>query len=398
MKTTQKIFIFALLLFSFSARAALQAEKEWTFLLFLNGHNNLSSFGDMNIKDMEKSGSNDQVNFVVEWGKSDDQMTHRFLVEKSTDPSKVSSPMIMSRKDVDMGDYKNLVDFVRWGAANFPAKHYFVAVWNHGAGWHLQDLLNVNGDFQASDISFDDNTGNKITTEQLGQAMSEIKTILGKKVDIYGSDACLMQMIEVANEMKDSVDYFVGSQETEPGEGWPYETFMKKWTTKPKSTAAEVSILLSKEYLAAYNGGVYGTNQVTFAAFDMSKLEALNASTGELVNHLKTFDLATLKKVKGEANATQEFYYSDYKDYGDFLKRLDALQIKKDSKLIQKVKADLKAAVITTDNSSSSYASATGLSIWLPSYSSTLMDRYQGLEFDKVTHWSDILKSLTAIP
>ena len=70
MKTTmQKVFLFiAAFSVSLAVNAAPLAEKEWTFLLFLNGHNNLSSFGDMNIKDMEKTGSNDQVNHVVEWG------------------------------------------------------------------------------------------------------------------------------------------------------------------------------------------------------------------------------------------------------------------------------------------------------------------------------------------
>ena len=217
MKTTQNLIaLVGVLLFSFTVKALPLAEKEWTFLLFLNGHNNLSSFGDMNLKDMEKSGSTDKVNLVVEWGKADDEMTHRLLVEKSTDPTKVSSPMIMSRKNVDMGDYHNLVDFAKWGIENFPAKHYFVAVWNHGSGWHLQELLKINSIVHINDISYDDASGNHITTEQLGLALGEVKGLIGHNVDIYGSDACLMQMIEVVGKMKDSVDYFIDSQETEP--------------------------------------------------------------------------------------------------------------------------------------------------------------------------------------
>ena len=111
----------------------------------------------------------------------------------------------MEFKDCDMGDYKNLVDFVKWGTDNFPAKHYFVAVWNHGSGWHFQDAKIKSGEVSINDISFDDNTGHAITTEQLGTAMAEIKLHIGRNVDIYGSDACLMQMLEVAGEMKNSV-------------------------------------------------------------------------------------------------------------------------------------------------------------------------------------------------
>lgn len=406
MKTTRQLFfVFVLTVCTLSAKAAVSLplpEKEWTFLLFLNGHNNLSSYGDMNLQDMEKSGSTDKVNMVVEWGKSNDTKTHRLLVEKSTNPSTVTSPMLMSRDNVDMGDYHNFVDFVKWGVQNFPAKHYFVAVWNHGSGWHFQnnrkDMMRLNSGIHINDISFDDNTGNHITTEQLGLAMAEIKGYLGRNVDIYGSDACLMQMIEVAGEMKDSVNYFVGSEDTEPGEGWPYAPFMQKWTASPMMTAAEVSVLLSKEYLRAYStGGVYGQKSVTFSALDISKLGALNQSAASLVSHLKSFDATSLKKIKTAANATQDFYYSDYKDLGDFLKRIETLQINSDKQLIAQVKSDLSQVVLTTD-SSPAFANATGLSIWMPSYTSSYMERYKGLQFDKMTNWSSLISSLLSQP
>lgn len=393
--TTPKVFLFLLAsIVSFAVHASPLAQKEWTFLLFLNGHNNLSSYGDMNIKDMEKSGSTDQVNLIVEWGKSDSNLTNRLLVKKSTDPTKVTSPIIMSLKDRDMGDYKNLVDFVKWGADNFPAKHYFVAVWNHGSGWHFQDAEKIkSGEISVNDISFDDNTGHHITTEQLGVAMSEIKQHIGRNIDIYGSDACLMQMLEVAGEMKNSVDYFVGSEETEPGEGWPYETFTKKWTSAPQSTAAEVSVLLSKEYLRAYSGGAYGTKSVTFSALDISKLDAVIQSAGAIAAHLKSMDADSVKKIKTSLSSVQSYYYSDYKDYASLLKTVEALPIKKDLSLFAKAKADVKSLVLTVD-SSASYAKSTGVSVWVPTYASSDMQRYKGLEFDKQSGWSLFLEKV----
>lgn len=379
---------FLITLFSFSTFAK-SAEKEWTFLLFLNGHNNLSSFGTMNIKDMEKSGSTDQVNLVVEWGKSDSDLTDRLLVQKSTNPSKVTSPILMSLKNRDMGDYRNFVDFVKWGVDNYPAKHYFVAIWNHGSGWHFQSTRQIG----INDISYDDVTGNQITTEQLGLAMSEIKQYLGRNVDIYGSDACLMQMLEVVAEMKNSVNYFVGSEELEPGEGWPYETFMKKWTSAPQSTPAEISILLSKEYLAAYDGGVYGTTDVTFSALDVSKLDAVINSSTSIFNYLKSLDASSIEKVKNALDSVQSYYYYDYKDYGDLLKTINSLPITKDSSLFVKAQADLSSLVLTVD-SSKIYSKSTGVSLWVPLRASNHMERYKGLVFDQQTEWSQFLEKI----
>lgn len=393
--TTQKLFLFIVAIsFSLSVKALPLAEKEWTFLLFLNGHNNLSSYGDMNLKDMEKTGSTDQLNLVVEWGKEGDTVTRRLLVEKSTDPTRVTSPTIMGLENRDMGDVKNFVDFVKWGVDNFPAKHYMVAVWNHGSGWHFEKLKQAqNGSIGVNDISFDDNTGNFITTEQLGQAMGEIKAYIGRNVDIYGSDACLMAMVEVAAEMKDSVDYFVGSEDTEPGEGWPYAPWVQKWAALPRATPAEVSILLSKEYLKAYSGGVYGTKSVTFSAVDVSKLDAAIASSAKIAAHLKAMSAADLKKIKAALGRVQDFYYSDYKDYGDFLKTVGALPIPKDTKLFEEAFADVKALVISTD-SSASFKKATGISIWFPEYSSSYMERYKGLAYDKAANWSALIEKV----
>lgn len=393
MKTTRlNVFLFFVITtLTFWVSAAPLAQKEWTFLLFLNGHNNLSSYGDMNIKDMEKSGSTDQVNLVVEWGQSGSNLTNRLLVQKSTDPSKVTSPIIMSLKDRDMGNYKNLVDFVKWGVDNFPAKRYFVAVWNHGSGWHFQKTDQKADQVGIHDISYDDVTGNEITTEQLGVAMAEIKQYIGRNIDIYGSDACLMQMLEVATEMKSSVDYIVGSEETEPAEGWPYDTFMKKWTSAPSSTPAEVSILLSKEYLAAYSGGSYGTKKVTFSALDISKLDAVIQSAGAMAAHLTSMDAGAFDKVKNSLRTVQSYYYSDYKDYGDFLKTIEALPIKKDLQLLSKAQSDLKSLVLTVD-SSAGYSKSKGITVWLPSSLGSYMDRYKGLEFDKLSGWSQFIE------
>ena len=171
---------------------------------------------------------------------------------------------------------------------------------------------------------------------------------------------------------------------------------MQKWTANADATPLDVSVLLSKEYLKAYNGGVYGTSNVTFSALDVSKVNNLNQSTAKLVAHLNSLGSEAIAQIKIAAQASQEFYYSDYKDIGDFLKRVEALPIKTDSQLITQVNSDLKSAVLTTDNSTERFAAATGLSIWMPTNTSTYLQRYQGLQFDKESHWSEFLTTLTA--
>ena len=110
--------------------------------MYLNGNNSLDSFGPMNLNQMETVGSTAQLNMVVQWASMQNGTTKRLLVNKDNDKNKVTSKIIQDMGPVDMGDYKNLVEFVKWGAANFPAKHYFISVWNHGNGWELRSFDN----------------------------------------------------------------------------------------------------------------------------------------------------------------------------------------------------------------------------------------------------------------
>ncbi len=369
--------------------------KEWTFLLFLNGHNNLDSYGAFNINQMEQVGSNDQINMVVQWASLKNKQTKSLFVTKDNDVKNVTSKAVETMAPVDMGDYRNLVEFVRWGVQNYPAKHYFIAVWNHGAGWHLENVRGL-GDVQVQDISYDDNTGHHISTEELGLSMAQAAQIIGHKVDVYGSDACLMAMAEVAGEMKDSVSYFVGSEETEPGYGWPYNTFFTRFAANTAATPADVSIYLTEEYLKAYNGGIYGKQDVTFSAYDMSKFQAVMSSTKALSATLASLAPADISKAKTAANSTQSYAYDDYKDFHDFLDRAAVSSVALDAVVVETVKDSIRNLVIS-GGGTGSYKASHGISIWLPTQASDLsryQARYSKLTFNQNTNWLSFLTIL----
>ncbi len=382
--------LIAILFFSVTSWSQVQ-KKEWTFLIFLNGHNNLSEFGEMNIKEMEKIGSSNDLNIIVDWGTADSNITKRLYIDKSNTPDKVISKSLQEMKNYDMGDYKNLQSFVRWGVQNYPAQHYFIAVWNHGSGWRKTVTTPP-----VRDISFDDNSGNRITTEQLGLAMADAKAAIGHNVDIYGSDACLMQMVEVAGEMKDSVDYFVGSQETIPAEGWPYQPFLAKWSASPTMTPREVAILLSKEYAAGYlSTGVYGDKQgTTFSAWDMTKLSGAYTAIGNLATNLNTLKTADLAQVKKVVKNSLAFSHIDYVDLGDFAKKLKELNLTSVRiDLLSDVQSKINDLVLTTDNGVG-YEAASGVSIWLPTSPNSYQSRYNKLQSSQATGWNNITKKL----
>lgn len=374
---------------AFAAEPA-KTKKEWTFLVFMNAFNNLDPYGDRDLNEMEKVGSTDQVNVVVQWASYRAGVVKRLKVVRDNDTSTVTSPIVENIGRVDMGDARNLVEFVKWAAEKYPAKKYFIDMWNHGSGWHKNRRGGV-----MKDISNDDYSGNVITTEQLGQAIRDISVHLGQKVDIYGSDACLMAMAEVAAEMKDSVEVYIGSQDLEPADGWPYDRVLAGWNAIPNATPRQVAEVLVREYNASYPQGRYGISQ---SAFDLSKYSAFADSIRDLGAQIQAQSAESRSQIVAASAATQAFYYDDYKDVGDFLRQLET-RTSPDTFSRASI-ANVRTAIsdfVIASQTSNDLAKATGVAFWLPesSWSYTrYADRYGALQFNSDTHWKDALRAL----
>lgn len=373
--------------------------KEWTFLIYLNGNNNLDSFGKLNINQMEEVGSTKDLNVVVQWASLKNKKTQRLYVTKDKDSQNVTSPVVDDVGNVDMGNWHSVVDFVKWGAEHYPAKHYFVDIWDHGSGWHALRRLgsSIRSDFHITDISWDDNTRSSITTQQLGQALTESSKIIGHKIDFYASDACLMAMAEIAEEVADSVNIFGGSEEVEPGAGWPYQTFLRKWVAKPKSTPAEVATYLTQDYVDSYSGGVNGNQDATFSAFDLEKIDAFDKAVSTFGSEIKKLDLATRNKVIQIATTVQRFSSEDYADLMDFLNATESANVKG---LAGDTTRDVKTAInefVIAHAATADMSRAYGVSIWLPTSAGSYRshaENYSKMKFNLKTQWGDALQAL----
>ena len=123
-------------------------------------------------------------------------------------------------KQSDMGDWRVLKDFVAWGSANYPADHLMVVVWNHGAGWRpaLRSASNkMMPTYRA--FSQDNETQNEVETWEAPGAFAGA----AQPIDAITFDASLMQMLEVAYELRNSARVMIGSEESPPGAGYRSE-------------------------------------------------------------------------------------------------------------------------------------------------------------------------------
>lgn len=363
------------------------APAEWTVMVYINGKNNLEPFALMNVNQMEKVGSSGKVKVAVEmgrWGYSSEDGAwkgeRRYIIGKDKDEKHVSSRVLQEFKDADMGDWHHLVDFVQWARKTAPAKHYMLIVWNHGSGWTVS--RQNDGQIWAEGISYDDQTGNHITTEQLGQALAAVG-----QVDIYASDACLMQMMEVAFQIKDYAAVIVGSEEVEPGDGYTYDTLLAPLAAKPSMTAAELAKVTVKTYADHYKGGGQSATQ---SALDSSSLAKLSGLIDAWTDAVRSANETAV--VKAAAEGAQAYYYADNKDLLDFVRKVDAAT---KSAAVKSAGAELErfltgSVVLANAKVGDAVARSAGLAVYLPlgSYNSD----YDALAWSQAGRWKPFLQ------
>lgn len=119
-----------------------------------------------------------------------------------------------------------LRDFLSWAAARYPARHYAVIVWGHGHGfrpsgtdghWREHEALRGGLAPDASDHTVLDTPGLRDALAAMSSAR-----LAGRPVDLYLSDACLMQTIEVAAELAGVARYIGGAEAKLTPLGLPY--------------------------------------------------------------------------------------------------------------------------------------------------------------------------------
>lgn len=357
-----------------ASEASGKGKALWTIMVFVNGKNNLSSFGVKDFNEMEAVGSSKEVNVVVELGVSGDP-TKRYLVAKDDKPSQITSVPVQDLGKVDMGDWKHLAEFGNWAKANNPAQRYMLIVWNHGSGWDKKEPQ-----FGTRGISYDDETGNHITTQQLAQALAAMGG-----VDVYASDACLMGMAEVNYEIRGQAGVIIGSEETEPGDGYNYTTFLGPIIQNPSMSPEQMGQNTVAAYQQHYQQVGSGTTQSAVRAETMEALAGLINTWTANVMRASEKDV-----VKNARKKVQSYAVSDNIDLVQFVDLVGAAT--KDAAVKssgQNLARFVREEMVVANGTTGSYGNSNGVAIYLPKYS--VSSAYADLAWAKACNWDDFV-------
>ena len=393
-------------------------KKSWTVMVYMAGDNSLDPEGVQDLEEMKKVGSTDKLTIVAQFDRAAGHIARRYYLHKG---GIVTGDAVASLGAVNTGDPKFLRDFIQWGIENYPANYYLLVLWNHGQGWDDTDiyaderhrrlrrlatggsrhalvhtpvrsmLKKASGDHEARAILLDDNAKDFLDNQEMKKVLADTAKQLGRKLDILGMDACLMSMAEVGYQICDSTDYTVGSEQTEPGEGWPYHTILGALAKSPGLTPQDVSALIVDKYLASYTdaGGV------TYSACDLSKADTLATAVAGLAAGLKASlsDAASQQRIQSVRNKVQSYEVADNIDLVDLCSLLakagaGATITTACQNVIKVVQT---AYVMKQGYKGEAMKNSNGVAIYFPLRSVSPL--YPELEFSKKTGWDAFLKA-----
>ena len=294
---------------------------DWTFIVYLDGDNDLEQFALADMNELEQVGSTDRVNLVVQLDRASGQDTgdgdwtgaRRYLAQQDNDQNAISSPVVQDLGDVNMGDPQSLTDFATWAMQNYPARRYALVVWDHGGGWPI--------------VAIDEDSGNDgVTLPELNQSLAAITAANGgSKLDIVGFDACLMGMYEVGVEVAPYADELVASEETIPADGWDYAAIAGSLADNPDQDAGQLSSVITSSYLTYYET-VNKDQTVTLSAIDLTRIDELSGSIDRFSNALAQasrtdagWRAISQAKENAESYGKKEWGYVDLGDFADII-------------------------------------------------------------------------------
>ena len=389
----KKIIGIVLLLALLFALGCVRAEGKTTTLLVYMCGTDLQEDACEDLVEMAEVEAGDAINVVVlaggakEWDLEDLKGNSRTLAvirdgyfEELQDWGKAS-----------MGSPDSLVEFLRYGLTEYPADRTIAVLWDHGAG-------------SEGGVCFDETANDDgLTVVEINSALENLaREVPGYHINIFGCDACMMATYEMAAMLSHhSIDYYVASEELEPGTGWDYTGWLDMLKQDPDLSDEELCGGIIESFIEQ------GLNNdpddyLTLSAVKLSAMGELEASMEKFAStmsgQIENGNISAIRRGRSRMYTFGSFDDGSW-DMVDLGAVLDAYS-QFDSATATEAKRCLSKAVILskqTDN----LDTVCGMSILLPQDTAESFDEYEaGFALtDVIPNWvsfvSDYVDQLT---
>jgi hypothetical protein len=298
----------------------------WTYAIYMDGDNSLETYWEgMSLPMLEAVPASASVNIVafVDLGSTSGMSVVKI--------SGTTVTTVLTAPEMNMGDPATLSWCINQAASLFPSTYLALSMWDHGYAWNY--------------VCLDDTSGDSLSMPELQTAIANA----GKQIDVLAFDCCNMGNVEVAYQVSltNLVSYMVGSEETVPGNGFPYDSMLNNLVSNPAMLPRAFSIAMIDAWGVYYSGQTWAST-VNLAAIDVVQLKAtigaFSTWSADMKSLLPGYKTAYATALKNTYNMWGTHYFTDLYDFGVHLKTTKGV-----------TDAKLKADTTTLQNAVMSY-------------------------------------------
>lgn len=362
----------------------------WTFLVFINGDNNLETYVTHDLNELESAAAGEGVNVVVQADRiagydstdGDWTGTRRYFINADDDLETVTSPVLEDLGELDMGDPAVLSDFLLWAAETYPAERTVLFLWDHGDSWSLTGEAPPPPSISSDDTS---ESYMSIAQGELHAGLAPYVEAYGK-LDLIGFDACLMASWEVAHTLQDQADYMLASEVSVGAEGYRYQPAIDLLRREETATTEELAVQMVTDMVA--EGTEWGETAVDLRGVARLSV-AIDALAGLALEDPEASEL--LWTCRGNADGCYPGWEQWYLDIGDLTTEVQT-QVG-EGPLVEaaaEVRDALDATVLEVQGAAL-YSFITGLTIFADTSDPMALRSYGHGTWAEDTRWDDWL-------
>ena len=354
----------------------------YTIMVYMCGTDLESNYGmaTSDINEMLHADLSDKVNIIVETGGAD-KWQNTVISSKVNQIYQIKNEGIL-RLEADFGKKamtkaETLTEFIQYCETNFPADSNALIMWAHGGGSNTS-------------YGYDQKFPNgSMTLDVFNKALKDA----GCTFDFIGFDACLMATLETAMVAEQYSDYFIASEEPEPGCGWYYTNWLTQLSRNPSMDTVSIGKTIIDDYTAACRQQS-SSNQTTLSLVDLAEL------SGTVPEAFNKFASSTVELIDSDSYTVVSNARSRAKEFSSGINQIDLINFADNMGTPEaKALAEALRGCIKYNRVSKSLANANGISIYFPyrklSSMNSMVDIYDEIGMDDA--YTNCIRSFASV-
>ncbi len=342
----------------------------YTIMVYMCGTDLESNYGmaTADLNEMLHADISDKVNIIIETGGT--KKWQNTVINSNTNQIYQIKNEGIVRLESDLGKKamtkaSTLTEFIDYCETNFPANRYALIMWDHGGG-------------SASGYGYDEQfpkTG--MTLDVFNKALKDAGCVF----DFIGFDACLMATLETALVAEQYADYFIASEETEPGCGWYYTNWLTKLSKNTSMDTVSIGKTIIDDFTVACRQQ-NASNQTTLSIVDLAEL------AGTVPEAFNDFAASTMELIESDNYAVVSNARSRAKEFSSGINQIDLIHFAENMGTAEsKELASALRDCVKYNRVSPSLKNANGISIFFPynrlSSMSSMVNIYDEIGMDE---------------